>query len=203
MARVHPRYTKENLDRMEKELYDTKTNKTSFYQTELEKARNEFKEGGGTLTHVIETEKMLEKYIPQQIRSLEEEIKAVKDARRTGKYPEVSDGWGGKLAGKGRGYKDDPTIGRGGETDVDIFGGDFDNISFSSPKKGANSGFTIGAYLIFPLTTLAALYGISEYPDGSVARYLPAAATFLSCLIGGPLIGAWAGKRKSRKQEAT
>lgn len=88
MTRVHPRYTKENLDKLERNLSD-----------------------------VLKAEKDIE-HTEDVIKTVRREIEFIKECRRTGKYPAIEkrdDGVTDYESGKSIFYKDDPTIEREGD----------------------------------------------------------------------------------------
>ena len=193
---VHSRYSQRNLDNLRKALYEVKITGYKQCQQELETAKKEYNERKGTMTRVLELEKRLEKHIPSEIHFIENNIKAIENAIRTGKYPDVSDGWGGTVPGKAWIYKDEPA-----KIEKD---GYRDGPGLLEIVEDAASGALIGLYVgvgvgIFGAGAGAVYTLAKDIPTGNIQAAIPSIIGGGVPIVLGPIIGAIAGAIKSRK----
>lgn len=178
---VHPFYSQKSLDAKKKELYELKNTETSRYKGELEKAKREFNQGTGSMTKILKLEKELDENIPYRISRTKSDIKRIEDAVRTGKYPDMGDGWGGTVPGKSWRYKDSPA-------DVDS--------SYGSGKVWPESSVGGAAYAGALIGGMVGLFGLLSVPFGlqeAGANDSTVIKAALGCLLGGPISGSIIG----------
>jgi len=109
MVRIHPKYTKENLDKLERNLI-TLYREEQNYRNQLIRAKVDWENGTGKLSDVLRAEKDVES-LENRIKRVKKETEFIKEARRTGKYPAIKT-WDEVTkyeSGKSIFYKDDPT----------------------------------------------------------------------------------------------